>query len=60
MDAIFFEETGESTVFEQSKTATEVLRGLRDAMERGYGCKALQKVPHVTLLNNDFYHAELR
>ena len=37
-----------------------MLARLRAAIEAGYACMALQRLPHITLLDADYYHAKLK
>ena len=60
VDAIFFVQCRRVTTFEQSGGALEILSRLGSTIEQGYSAKSLQRLPHVTLLNPDFYHSQLK
>ena len=60
VDAIFFQQCGRVTTFEQSGGALDILGRLGDAVNRGYEKRALQKLPHITLLHLSYYHAVLK
>jgi thioredoxin len=60
IDAIFFVSSGRVTTFEQSGGALEILGRLALAIQEGYAQKALQRLPHVTLLDQQFYHTSLK
>jgi len=60
LDAIFFTERGKVSTFEQRGQALEILKRLSACIEEGYECRALQKLPHITLLNLTFYQAKMR
>ena len=61
LDAIFYAEQQQLSVgFKQSSRAKEILEGLRRVVEEGYACRALQRNPHVVLLNTEWYHSTLR
>ena len=60
IDAIFFVQSRRVTTFEQSGGALDILNRLGTAIEDGYSVKALQRLPHVTLLNPEFYHSTLK
>lgn len=55
IDAIFFAQTGKIHVFEESSTAMSILNRLRVAIDAGYASRSLQRLPHVTLLDMQFY-----
>ena len=55
IDAIFFAQTGKVHVFEESSTAMSILSRLQDAIDAGYESRSLQRLPHVTLLDMQFY-----
>ena len=44
----------------QSVRAKRILNRLRSALRSGFAVRALQRNPHVVLLNLDWYHAKLR
>ena len=60
IDAIFFHQCGRVTTFEQSGGALDILNRLGDAIDKGFEVRALQKLPHVTLLHPSFYHSTLK
>eukprot|EP00457_Paulinella_chromatophora_P000002 gb/GEZN01000002.1/.p1 GENE.gb/GEZN01000002.1/~~gb/GEZN01000002.1/.p1 ORF type:complete len:6816 (+),score=1425.09 gb/GEZN01000002.1/:114-20561(+) len=60
MDAIFFAETGQVSTVEGRGAALEVLKKLAQLLKDGYDCKALQRLPHITLLNLDFYQEKIK
>ena len=62
MDAIFFADTKRSSVFSDTRSgmALDILDRISKVLSSGYACRALQKLPHVTLLNNDWYHEYLK
>ena len=50
-----------STVgFDDSELARGTLRALREKIDEGYEKRALQRLPHLVLLNVDYYHAALK
>ena len=44
------------TTFEQSGGALDILNRLSSAIDDGYRAKSLQRLPHVTLLDPEYYH----
>ena len=60
MDALFFAETGKVSVYEQQGSALVILNKLSVAIKEGFAAKALQRLPHVTLLDKDFYHGRMK
>jgi hypothetical protein len=60
MDAVFFAQLGCSSVFENTATSRAVLQKVRDVVEEGFAGRHLQRLPHITLLNKDFYTARMR
>lgn len=60
VDAIFFVQCGRVTTFEQSGGALDILERLAAKIDEGYRTKSLQRLPHVTLLNPDYYHEQLK
>ena len=46
--------------FEQSQTASAVLEDLKLLVELGFSQRALQRSPHLVLLNTEWYHAKMR
>jgi hypothetical protein len=49
-----------SVAFHQSGRAHAILADLVKVTEEGYEKKALQRLPHLTLLNAEWYHEEMR
>ena len=60
LDAIFFAQTGKVCVYEGRGIALDILRRLSAAINMGISKKHLQRLPHITLLNYDFYHEVLK
>ena len=61
LDAIFYAEEQKLSVgFKQSSRATDILEKLRCVIHDGYECRALQRNPHIVLLNLEWYQAALR
>ena len=61
IDSIFFIERGKMSVnFKQSSRAMTILEQLKVVIENGYRKRALQRNPHLILLNVDWYHAEMK
>ena len=60
VDAIFHAATGRVYTSEARGAALDVLERLGAAVEEGYRCMALQRLPHITLLDHDYYHAALK
>ena len=60
VDAIFYAMDGKLHVFEHTAAAVGLLDRLRAKIMLGLDQRALQRLPHVTLLNPLFYHAELK
>jgi hypothetical protein len=56
LDAIFYCDTKRASVFEARGFALDVLNNISAKVSEGYGCRALQRLPHITLLNIDWYH----
>jgi hypothetical protein len=57
LDAIFYADGGSLSVgFKESNRALDVLEKLKEVVVEGYKQRALQRNPHVVLLNPDFYH----
>jgi len=56
LDAVFFVERGSMSVgFRESGRAHTVLAELSGVIAEGYRCRALQRSPHLVLLNPDWY-----
>lgn len=60
LDAIFYAETKKASVFEARGIALDVLNRIAAVLSEGYGTRALQRLPHITLLNVDWYHTALK
>lgn len=61
LDAIFYVESSRLTVgFKQSSRAKEILDSLRVVINKGYEIRALQRNPHIVLLNIEWYHSTLK
>jgi len=61
LDAVFYAERRRMAVgFRQSNRAFEILERLRVIIDRGYEVRALQRNPHVVLLNAEWYHSEMK
>lgn len=45
-----------SVGFRESQRAVGLLREIRNVVETGYRKRALQRIPHLVLLDPDFYH----
>ena len=60
LDAIFFADSGKASVFDARGMALDILRRISALVSEGYSVKALQRLPHITLLNVEWYHAQLK
>lgn len=61
LDAIFYAEYGRISVgFKQSTRAKNILEKLKCVIEEGYKLRALQRNPHIVLLNTEWYHQSLK
>ena len=60
LDAIFYSGFGRASAFEARGVALDILRRIGGVLAEGYSVKALQRLPHVTLLNPQWYHANLK
>ena len=61
LDAVFFVERQAMAVpFQQSGRAHATLRELTEVIEAGYAAKALQRSPHLVLLNAEWYTKQMR
>lgn len=57
LDAIFYADGGSLSVgFKESNRALGVLEKLKEVIIEGYKQRALQRNPHIVLLNPDYYH----
>ena len=55
LDAVFFLERGSCTAFQKSTRAASILSDLSDVIEAGYEKRALQRSPHLVLLDEEWY-----
>jgi thiol-disulfide isomerase/thioredoxin len=60
LDSIFYSGFGRAAAFEARGVALDILRRIGNVLAEGYSVKALQRLPHVTLLNPQWYHASLK
>eukprot|EP00808_Paulinella_micropora_P015456 g71669.t1 len=61
IDAIFAVDRGGQVAVDEARGSTsEILLRLAKVIKEGYDTRALQKLPHVTLLNHEFYHNSLK
>jgi hypothetical protein len=61
LDALFYVESSRLTVgFKQSSRAKEILETLSGVICHGYQIRALQRNPHIVLLNLEWYHSTLK
>ena len=61
LDAIFYASRGRMSVgFQDSNRAHSILAALAKVIQVGYSQRALQRNPHIVLLNLEFYHAQLK
>jgi hypothetical protein len=61
LDAFFYASTGRMSVpFEDSKAARAVLDRLKVVIDTGCSKRALQRIPHLVLLNRGFYSTQLK
>ena len=61
LDAVFFASRGRMSVgFHDSNRAHAILAQLAQLIQLGYSTRALQRNPHVVLLNVEFYHEQLK
>ena len=61
LDAIFYAETNRVSVgFKQSTRAKGILERLQTVIVDGYSIRALQRNPHIVLLNTEWYHTSLK
>lgn len=59
-DAIFFVSSGRVSSFEQRGAALDILKKISLAVQQGYLNRNLQRLPHVTLLNIEYYESVLK
>lgn len=61
LDAIFYAERGCMSVgFRESNRAVGILEQLKTVINEGYKHRAMQRNPHIVLLNPEFYHKHLK
>ena len=61
LDAVFYlERKAMSVPFHQSGRAHRILERLQAVIEEGYEQRALQRSPHLVLLNVEWYHQQMR
>lgn len=61
LDAIFYAEFSRISVgFKQSSRAKALLEKIRGVITQGYESRALQRNPHIVLLNTEWYHSDLK
>ena len=60
LDAVFYASTGRASAFEERGMAVEILKRISAVLSAGFASKALQRLPHITLLNLEWYHASLK
>jgi len=61
LDAVFFlERKSMSVPFQQSGRAHRILEDLQTVIEQGYEKRALQRSPHLVLLNLEWYHQVMK
>jgi thiol-disulfide isomerase/thioredoxin len=60
VDALFFTQCGRATTFESSGLALEILGRLNHEVKQGFEKSSLQRLPHLTLLDTDYYHQKLK
>ena len=61
LDAVFFASRGKMSVgFQDSNRAHSILAALAKVIQLGYQQRALQRNPHIVLLNIDFYHVAMK
>lgn len=61
LDAIFYADGGSLSVgFKESNRAIGILEELKLVVAEGYKQRALQRNPHIVLLNPDFYHKRMK
>jgi hypothetical protein len=60
MDAVFFTNTGRVTSYEQRGSALEILKRFSAVVQQGIAQRHLQRLPHITLLNNVYYEKQMK
>jgi hypothetical protein len=60
LDAVFYTATGRASAFEDRGMAVEILKRISAVLSAGFASKALQRLPHITLLNLAWYHSNLK
>eukprot|EP01033_Poteriospumella_lacustris_P010457 gene10460-7435_t len=59
-DAFLYFSTGRVSSFEQRGVALDILKQISGVIQKGIAERNLQRLPHIILLNNEFYHKELK
>jgi thiol-disulfide isomerase/thioredoxin len=59
-DAFLYSSTGRVSSFEQRGVALDILKQISGVIQKGIAERNLQRLPHIILLNNEFYHKELK
>eukprot|EP00808_Paulinella_micropora_P006835 g75373.t1 len=62
MDAMFYASSHVqlAATAEIRGTSLDILKKLKAVVEEGYKIQALQRLPHVTLLNQEYYHVHMK
>lgn len=60
LDAIFFASLGKISTFEQRGNALDIVRRLSTVIKEGYAASALQRLPHITLLNPQYFNEKVK
>eukprot|EP01038_Epipyxis_sp_PR26KG_P004031 gene4031-5768_t len=60
LDAFFYTTTNKVSSFEQRGVALDILKRLAAIIQQGISERHLQRLPHITLLNVDFYHQTIK
>ena len=60
LDALFYAQTGVCSTFEKTAQSRKILANIETQIRKGYTSKALQRLPHLTLLDKDFYAKHLK
>jgi hypothetical protein len=55
-DAFLYFSTGRVSAFEQRGVALDILKQISAVIQKGIAERNLQRLPHIILLNPDFYH----
>lgn len=59
LDAIFYSQNGKACSFEQEGVALEILNRVKGIVNNGISLRFLQRLPHITLLNVEYYRSEM-